>query len=166
MRVIAGRFGGRRLRVPSSGVRPTSDRVREALFAVLGDLAGARVLDLFAGSGALGIEALSRGASEAVFAERAAAAVAAVRANLEALGAEGSGRVVRGDAVAVVRRLARAGACFDLVFLDPPWTDPAEPARTLRALASSGILASGATVVVESGRGRAVVPVAGLALVD
>src|SRR5690606_7654715 len=101
MRVIAGRWGGRRLRVPSAGVRPTADRVREALFASLGDLAGARVLDLFAGSGALGIEALSRGAAAAVFVERSAAAAAVVRANLEALGAGEAARVLRGEAAAV-----------------------------------------------------------------
>ncbi|HSJ95609.1 MAG TPA: pantetheine-phosphate adenylyltransferase [Myxococcota bacterium] len=166
MRVIAGRFGGRRLRVPAAGVRPTSDRVREALFASLGALEEARVLDLFAGSGALGIEALSRGAAAAVFAERSARAAAVVRANLASLGAQVEGRVLRGDAVAVVRRLARAGERFDLALLDPPWADPAEPGRTLRALATSGILAPGATLVVETARGRTLPEIEGLVLVD
>jgi pantetheine-phosphate adenylyltransferase len=166
VRVIAGRFGGRRLRVPASGVRPTSERVREALFASLGDVAGARVLDLFAGSGALGIEALSRGAAEAVFAERSAPAAAVVRANLASLGVQTEGRVVRGDALVVVRRLARAGARFDLILLDPPWSDRAEPERTLRALATSGILAAGATLVVETARGRTLPELAELVLVD
>ena len=83
MRVIAGTLGGRRLKAPPGrGTRPTSDRVREALFAMLGDLDGARVLDLFAGTGALGIEALSRGAASAVFVERDARAAAVLRANL------------------------------------------------------------------------------------
>ena len=86
MRVIAGRFGGRRLSAPRGGrTRPTADRVREALFSVLGDLEGARVLDLFAGSGALGIEALSRGAAEATFVDTAPAALQALRDNLAAL---------------------------------------------------------------------------------
>lgn len=166
MRVIAGRFGGRRLRVPAAGVRPTSDRVREALFASLGKLEGARVLDLFAGSGALGIEALSRGAALAVFAERSAPAAATLRDNLASLEAEALGRVLRGEAVAVLRRLAGAGERFDLVFLDPPWSDPEEPARTLRALSTSGILAAGAVVVVETGRGQELPALGGLRVVD
>src|SRR5271169_6557985 len=87
VRVIAGRYGGRRLVVPSGRlVRPTADRVREALFSILGDLDGASVLDLFAGSGALGLEALSRGAEHAVLVERAAPAWAAIEANIAALG--------------------------------------------------------------------------------
>jgi len=166
VRVIAGRFGGRRLRVPAAGVRPTSDRVREALFASLGDLTGMRALDLFAGSGALGIEALSRGAAAAVFAERSARAAAVVRDNLASLGVEREARVLRCDALAAVRRLARAGERFELAFLDPPWTDPVEPERTLRALATSGILAPGAILVVETARGRALPEVEGLVLVD
>ncbi len=166
MRVIAGRFGGRRLRVPAAGVRPTSDRVREALFASLGDLGGVRVLDLFAGSGALGIEALSRGAAALVLVERAALAAAAVRENLATLGVGGEARVLRADAVAAVRRLARAQERFDLVLLDPPWADPAEPERALRALATSGILAAGAALVVETARGRALAPIPGLLAVE
>ena len=166
MRVIAGRWGGRRLRVPAAGVRPTGDRVREALFASLGDLTGVRVLDLFAGSGALGIEALSRGAGAAVFVERSAAVAAIVRANLSALGAGEAARVVRGEATAVVRRLARGGERFDLAFLDPPWGDPVEPERTLRALADSGILAPGATLVVETARDRTLPAISGLVTVD
>ena len=82
MRVIAGRLRSRRLRAPPEGVRPTSDRVREALFSALGDFTDARVLDLFAGSGALGIEAISRGASEVVFVERARASLVVLRGNL------------------------------------------------------------------------------------
>src|ERR687886_2242896 len=92
MRVVAGTWGGRRLQAPrGDATRPTSDRVREALFSVLGDrVAGARVLDLFAGSGALGIEALSRGAAGATFVESAPAAIRAVRDNLDALGFDGA----------------------------------------------------------------------------
>src|ERR687889_1762341 len=98
MRVIAGTYGGRRLQAPpGTDTRPTSDRVREALFSILGErVEGARVLDLFAGSGALGIEALSRGAAEATFVDKAPAAIRAVRANLEAVGADADVR--RSDA--------------------------------------------------------------------
>ena len=110
MRVIAGTYGGRRLQAPpGEATRPTSDRVREALFSILGDrVDGARVLDLFAGSGALGLEALSRGAASATFVDSAPAAIRAVRANLAALGAEAE--VVRADALrgSAARRPARA----------------------------------------------------------
>ena len=117
MRVVAGNFKGRRLATPrGSRTRPTADRVREALFSILGDVSGLRVLDLFAGSGALGIEALSRGAASAVFVERDPAAVAAIERNLTAVGVEAV--VVRQD---VLRYLARAEGPFELVFCDPPY---------------------------------------------
>ncbi len=166
MRIIAGRLGGRRLRVPAAGVRPTGERVREALFARLGDLAGVRVLDLFAGSGALGLEGISRGAASVVFVERAAAAAAGIRANVSSLGIAGEARTLRGDTVSVLRRLGRSRERFDLVFLDPPWAEPEEPDRTLRALVVSGVLAPGATVVVETGRGRSPAEIAGLVKLD
>jgi 16S rRNA (guanine966-N2)-methyltransferase len=117
MRVVAGRFGGRRLQAPRGrDTRPTADRVREALFSMLGDVTGARVLDLYAGSGALGIEAISRGAASAVFVERDPQAVAVIERNLAALGVEAD--VVRQD---VLRFLARADGPFELVFCDPPY---------------------------------------------
>jgi 16S rRNA (guanine966-N2)-methyltransferase len=117
VRVVAGEFRGRRLTAPrGTRTRPTADRVREALFSMLGDVSGARVLDLYAGSGALGIEALSRGADSAVFVERNPRAVAAIERNLESLGLEQE--VLRQDAV---RFLARAEGTFDLVFCDPPY---------------------------------------------
>ncbi len=98
LRVVAGTLGGRRLHAPAGArTRPTADRVREALFSILGPVEGLRVLDLFAGSGALGIEALSRGAASATFVDSSSQAVAAVRRNLEALGAEGE--VGRRDAL-------------------------------------------------------------------
>src|SRR3954453_666039 len=116
MRVIAGSAGGIRLEVPKRGVRPTMDRVKAAIFSSLGDrVVGARVLDLFAGSGALGIEALSRGAAEATFVDSSPAAVKAVRANLEALGA--AAEVRRGDARVFLRSASGAGRHYDLVFL-------------------------------------------------
>ncbi len=117
LRVVAGRFGGRRLERPRGApTRPTADRVREALFSMLGDVDGDRVLDLFAGSGALGIEALSRGAASAVFVERDARAAAAIKRNLESLGVEA--RVARQD---VLGFLGREQGPFDLVFCDPPY---------------------------------------------
>jgi 16S rRNA (guanine(966)-N(2))-methyltransferase RsmD len=169
MRVIAGRFGGRRLAdAPGVGVRPTADRVREALFSSLGDLEGARVLDLYAGTGALGIEALSRGASAAVFVERSRAALAVLRSNLEALELNvrsGPAQVIRGDAGAVLRRLARAGERFDLVLLDPPYASGEAP-RALEGLVEGGLLAHDAEVVLEASRRHPVTPVAGLVLRD
>src|SRR3954453_13668244 len=121
MRVIAGSYGGRTLKAPAGdGTRPTSDRVREALFSILGDrVAGARVLDLFAGSGALGIEALSRGAASATFVDDAPAALRVLRANLEALGEDAE--VVRADAVRWLRAASGRAHQYDLVLLDPPY---------------------------------------------
>lgn len=125
MRVVAGLAGGRRLHAPvGGGLRPTSERVREAVFSALGSLAaveGARVLDLFAGTGALGIEALSRGARSATFVDDDPAAVAAIKANLAATGLEGVARVVRGDAGRYLDGLAATGDAFDLAVVDPPY---------------------------------------------
>ena len=122
MRVVGGTAGGRRLHAPAGrALRPTSERVREAVFSSLesmGGLDGAAVLDLFAGTGALGIEALSRGASHAVFVDADPDALAAVRSNLEATGLTGSGHVVRSD---VVKFLERQNDVFDVAFADPPY---------------------------------------------
>ena len=149
MRVIAGTYGGRRLQAPPGlDTRPTSDRVREALFSILGDrVPGARVLDLFAGSGALGIEALSRGAAEATFVDNAAPAVRAIAANLEALGADAT--VVRAEARRFLGGASRSARQYDLVFLDPPDRLAALLGRDLSA-ALAAVLAPGATVVAES----------------
>jgi 16S rRNA (guanine966-N2)-methyltransferase len=146
-------------------VRPTSDRVREALFAWLGDLTGARVLDVFAGSGAVGIEALSRGADRAVFVEQAAPSLACLESNLGSLGLGDVARVRRGDAAATIRRLGREGARFDLVFLDPPYASK-EAERALRAVVEAHLLAPGATLVVEAARRHPVAAVPGLRLVE
>jgi 16S rRNA (guanine966-N2)-methyltransferase len=145
MRVVAGEFKGRRLHAPrGAGTRPTADKVREALFSMLGDVSGARVLDLYAGSGALGIEALSRGAESAVFVERDGKALAALRRNLEAV-----------DAVAEVRRqdvirfLSHPEGTFDLVLCDPPYDDgPRIAARLSEAVPA--IAAEDARIVTES----------------
>jgi 16S rRNA (guanine966-N2)-methyltransferase len=121
MRIIAGRWRGHRLKpVRGRGVRPTTDRVRESWFAALGEgVAGARVLDLFAGSGALGLEALSRGAAEVVFVERSRRALDVIRANVRHLGAERSCKVVSGDAMAYIRGLETDA--YDLALADPPY---------------------------------------------
>jgi 16S rRNA (guanine966-N2)-methyltransferase len=123
MRIVAGTLGGRRISAPpGSDTRPTSDRVREALFSALGPIDGARVLDLFAGSGALAIEALSRGADHALLVDSDARAIAAIKANLAALGVDAArASVRRRDALRVLRDAREAGESYDLVFLDPPY---------------------------------------------
>jgi 16S rRNA (guanine966-N2)-methyltransferase len=161
MRVIAGRLGGRRLAAPRGmATRPTSDRVREALFSALGDLAGAAVLDLYAGTGALGIEALSRGAARATFVESGRQALAALRQNLAALGLEGAARVV---ALPVERAVTTLPAeAYDLVLADPPYAAIGAVPRVIEALLRAGALAPDGRVVVEHAARDAAPPVAGL----
>jgi 16S rRNA (guanine966-N2)-methyltransferase len=156
VRIVAGRWGGRRLTSPKgAAVRPTADRVREALFSILGDFVqDARVLDLFAGSGALGLEALSRGAAQATFVDSAAASVAAVRANLEALG--GEAEVRRGDALRFLDAAKGQTRQYDLVLLDPPYRLAERLGRELSE-ALPAVLAPAALVVSESDR-RAPLP--------
>jgi 16S rRNA (guanine966-N2)-methyltransferase len=148
MRVIAGELGGRRLRsARGQATRPTAERVREALFSMLEPLQGAVVLDLFAGSGALGIEALSRGATHATFVERDPRALAVLRANVAALELGERARVLGGDALAALR----GKDIYDLVFLDPPYAmAPALAGVLSREL--PGVLGPGARVVSESDR--------------
>ena len=170
LRVIAGQLGGRRLRPPPlrgarSGIRPTSERVREAIFSSLGDVEHARVLDLYAGSGALGIEALSRGAQHAVFVESAVECVVVLRSNLKQLAVEASARVIHADALEAIRSLGRQGERFDLAFLDPPY-ESGEVERSLPALQASGVLAQGALLVVEGSRRHVLPAFPGLALLD
>src|SRR5215212_7911425 len=121
MRIVGGAWGGRRIQAPPGrGTRPTTDRVREAWMSVVApELSGARVLDLFAGSGALGLEALSRGAAHATFVEHDAKALAALRANVDTLGAAPRTRIVKHDAVKLVATLERGA--FDVAFADPPY---------------------------------------------
>lgn len=152
MRIIGGRFGGRRIKVvESAGLRPATGRVREALFSMLEArglvFAAARVLDLFAGSGGVGIEALSRGAPQAVFVERAPAVVKVLRENLAGLGlGADQARVMAGDVAKLLPKLA--GRAFDLVAIDPPYGQAlAKP--TLEALLAHGLLAPGGLVVAE-----------------
>ena len=154
-RIVAGRFGGRPLQVPPKGTRPTSDRVREAIFSRLDHLDvldGARVLDLYAGSGALGLEAASRGAAEVVLVDANRRAADVARRNVATLGLQREVRVVADSAERFAAGASpSAGAPgFDVVFLDPPY-DLAEDALTtvLDHLAAPGVLAAGAVVVVE-----------------
>lgn len=153
MRIVGGKFRGRALAAPKhEGVRPTSDRVRESMFNILehgiegGDLDGARVIDLFAGTGALGIEAVSRGAAFALFVEDAADARALIRSNVEALELTGATRIFRRDAT----DLGPAGtmAPFSLAFLDPPYGRGLGE-KALTALSDGGWLVPGAVVVLE-----------------
>jgi 16S rRNA (guanine966-N2)-methyltransferase len=152
MRVVAGELGGRRLLTPrGTATRPTSERIREAVFSILGDLAAARVLDLFAGSGALGVEALSRGAGHATFVESAPAALDVIERNLQALGLEGRGHVVRADVSVWLRRPQNDADPYDLVFLDPPYAQAGVFGPSL-SQALPGLLAPAARVVSESDR--------------
>jgi 16S rRNA (guanine966-N2)-methyltransferase len=151
VRVIAGRLGGRTLVAPRGrSVRPTSDRVREALFSILGDIiSDSDVLDLFAGSGALGIEALSRGAASAVFVDSSAASIRAVRRNLAALELDAEVRHERAEAYLQRARAARRQ--YDLVFLDPPYRQAGALGRAI-SVALAPVLAPDARVVTESDR--------------
>jgi 16S rRNA (guanine966-N2)-methyltransferase len=145
VRIVAGEYKGRRLRMPRGApTRPTADRVREALFSMLGDVTGARVLDLYAGSGALGIEALSRGAESAVFVESDRQALVALRRNLEAVGVDAEVRSQ--DAL---RFIARPEGVFDLVFCDPPYDDAPRVAAPLSE-ALAAMTGENARIVTES----------------
>jgi 16S rRNA (guanine966-N2)-methyltransferase len=158
-------LSGRRFRVPQGEVRPTADRVREALFARFGNLEGARVLDLYAGSGALGIEAISRGAAAATFVERDLTTLEVLRANLTSLELDLVAQALAGDAPGVIRRLGRAGERFDLVLMDPPYASE-EPTRAFEALVDSGVLPPGAMVVLERDKRHPSPQVEGLSALD
>ena len=149
MRVIAGQLRGSVIRAPAGTVvRPTYDRVRESVFSIIEPtIDGAAVLDLFAGSGSLGIESLSRGSSHATFVEIDGSVLCVVRENVERLGLAGRCRLMRGDALAVLRR-AVPGGPFDIVFVDPPYSSGLV-IRALELLADASNLANGAIVVVE-----------------
>lgn len=151
-RIVAGRYGGRRLTTPDGrDTRPTSDRVREALFSTLDsqvELDGARVLDLFAGSGAVGLEALSRGASHALLVEHDARAAKTIRTNVSALSATGA-KIVTGKVVSVLAA-GNPDEAYDVVFADPPYTmTEADLQEALAALVEGGWLAPDAVIVVE-----------------
>jgi 16S rRNA (guanine966-N2)-methyltransferase len=148
LRITGGELGGRRIRVPRGDVRPTTERVREAIFSILGEVAGARVLDLFCGSGALAIEALSRGAAEATLVDTRPATA---RRNLEALGLAERTRTVRSDAARFLRRAEPSS--FDLVLCDPPYRLADRLAGDLDPLIRRA-LANGGRVMVETSPDR------------
>lgn len=149
--MIAGTLGGRRITAPPGrGTRPTSDRVREALFSMLGDLTGLTVLDLFAGSGALGIEALSRGAAHVTFVESHQPAMRVLRDNLAALGLKDRATAHRRDWRAVVEAEAKAGRRYDVCVADPPYSMTSAFASHFDAV--TPLLNPGAQVVVEHSR--------------
>lgn len=151
MRIIGGEYRSRRISAPRGAhTRPTLDGTRESLFNILqGRVAGAAVLDLFAGSGALGLEALSRGAVRAVFCDDSREAAQAVRANLNALSAESRARLLHMDWQRAVEQLSRDEEQFDLIFLDPPYQMHYEP--LLERILSAGLLAHDGWILMERG---------------
>jgi 16S rRNA (guanine966-N2)-methyltransferase len=149
LRVISGEWGGRKISVPPGrGTRPTSERAREALFSSLALQGGERVLDLFSGSGALGIEALSRGAEMAVLVDSTASAARCIRSNLDILGCS-TARMVEADWQVACGNLVRDGEKFDVVFVDPPWAE-CEAIGPLLEPAIFSLLTDGARVICES----------------
>lgn len=150
MRVISGTLKGRRLVAPGGmATRPTADRIKESVFNILAtDVHDKRVLDLFAGTGALGIEALSRGAVFAAFIDQANTALSAIRQNIRTLGLEDRTRVIRWNLLKNINCLGSLQQTFDLVFMDPPY-EAGAVAPTLTALAECPALAPGARLVVE-----------------
>jgi 16S rRNA (guanine966-N2)-methyltransferase len=161
MRIIGGKWRGRRIAAPpGSGTRPTADRVRQALFDMLMHapwgghelLADGHVLDVFAGTGALGLEALSRGAARATFMENDPAALTVLRANIAAVGAQSACHVLPVDALRAGR-----GSAAELVFLDPPYGQDLVP-RALAHLRASGWIAPGAVIVAETAREESIAP--------
>ena len=169
MRIVGGRFRGRALKGPASqAIRPTSDRLRETIFNILAHsygnaVEGARVLDLFAGTGAMGLEALSRGAAFALFVDDSAAARGLIRENVEALGVGGQSRLFRRDAT----RLGPAApnAPFSLIFCDPPYGKSLAE-RALASCAAGGWLTSDALVVIEEAGGAPLKFPEGFALIE
>jgi 16S rRNA (guanine966-N2)-methyltransferase len=177
VRIVGGRFRGRVLRAPEGlDTRPTGDRARQAIFNVLEHAAwsplvepprwnGRRVLDLFAGSGALGLEAMSRGAAFCLFVETDERARGAIRDNVEAASATGSTRIHRRDATDLGPRPASAGAAFDFLFLDPPYGRGLGE-RALAGTAAGGWMQPGALAVWERGAGEAEVEAPGWSVLD
>ena len=171
MRIVAGELRGRPIRTPGGAdVRPTSDRARQAIFNILEHapwsegLEARRVIDVFAGSGAMGLEALSRGAGFCLFVDLAEPSLAAVRANVAAFGLEARARLLRQDATRMARR-PEADTPFDIAFLDPPYRkDLAGPA--LMALRNGGWVAAGALAVLEQGSGETALQLPGFEALD
>jgi 16S rRNA (guanine(966)-N(2))-methyltransferase RsmD len=158
MRIVSGQYKGRRLMSPSwNGLRPTSDKLRETLFNIVAPrVAGARVLDGYAGTGAIGLEALSRGAAYVVFVERHRAALALIEENLRQCGVEGGYTIEAGDLATVLRRPDRTTG-FDLIVLDPPYDEP--PDAEVLDVAASHLAPDGVLVLERATRREPVWPV-------
>ena len=172
MRIVSGGLRGRNLITPDGqGTRPTSDRARQAVFNILEhaawapELQGKRIMDLFAGSGALGFEAISRGAAFCLFVETDEAARGAIRENIDALGLFGATRIHRRDATDLGPRPASAGEPFDMAFLDPPYRQGLAE-RALAGLVEGGWLKPGALVLVERGSDEAELTAPGYETLD
>ncbi len=150
VRIIAGKYRGRRLKtLKGRAVRPTSDRVREAIFSVIGNkVMDAEVLDLFAGTGALGFEALSRGARRVVFVDKSPRVIELIKDHVFALGVEKECEILRMDAKGAIRFLQKTGGSFDIIFLDPPYKKGISE-ENLKILGEGGLLKTGAMVVAE-----------------
>ena len=146
MRVIAGRLRGRKIKAPRGlATRPVLAKVREALFTILGDVEGLRVLDLYAGTGAIGIEALSRGAETVVFVESGAEQCRVIRENLASVGQEAD--IVRSDVLRALKKIKSKGMIFDLVFADPPY-EKGLSKRTILAVVEGGLLSESGVIAV------------------
>jgi 16S rRNA (guanine966-N2)-methyltransferase len=147
-------------------VRPTADRVRESLFARLGDVSEARVLDLFAGTGAMGIEAISRGAESLVSVDRSARVIRGLEAVLAGFGIGELVQVIHAEAKSAVNRMAQESRVFDLIFLDPPYDEFEQLDPLVASLVDCALIAPNGVVVVESAKRHAVPPVPGLVVED
>ncbi len=154
MRIVAGHYRGLRLRTLKGGnLRPTSDQLRETLFDVLGPhVADSRFIDAYAGSGAVGLEAISRGAREVVFIEHHRPSVKLIRRNLEALKIQSGFRLLTSQVLTGLERLAEEGTCFEYVFLDPPYAEVREYHHTLRQLSRLELLLPTSLVIAEHSR--------------
>ncbi len=150
MRVIAGTLKGRQIKAPKGlSIRPTRERAREALFSMLApSLESSRFLDLCAGTGAIGIEALSRGAESALFVEKSVKACRLIGENLKSLGLEGRGRLLKEDILKAIKRLSGEGEGFDLIYLDLPYKSPLA-GTCLKAVSASSLLKPGGIFMVE-----------------
>jgi 16S rRNA (guanine966-N2)-methyltransferase len=166
MRVIAGTCKGRRLVAPKgSHTRPALDRIKESVFSILFDVNGQGVLDLFAGSGSVGIEALSRGAASATFVENDPAALKALATNLDACGFEGQSTIIKQDVARALTRLVKQNAVFDLIFVDPPYLKNLVN-KTLTQLGASELMHDGSRIVVEHHPKEPIDDIPGLVLTD
>jgi len=166
MRIITGLAKGRRLLSPkSTRIRPALDQVKEAIFNILFDVQGLRILDLFAGTGSMGIEALSRGAACAAFVDVYAPAISLIKKNLERCGLEDRANVFKLRVGPAIRRLERKGGSFDIIFVDPPYLkDLVNP--TLEILATSTLVGPSSIVIVEHHPKEPIKPLNGLAVTD